>query len=360
MKSELSPIERGRLYSQGHEVDRIPVGFISSETAGYLYGYNVRSSYLDADAIVDIESRLFEEFCADGIRVGPGLRGVAETMGAKVCYPENSICYVSAPAFNSYDEMGALTVLNKRTLSKRMQVNLESIKRLCDKFSGIAPVRNDVGGPVSTAAALRGYDRLLRDFRRNPEEVKRLLSLSVENILEWVRIVYTECGVAPSFAEPFISGDLISHAVFEEFAKPALAQLFSGVKTITGASSGLHVCGRSKYIWSDMDSIGVSSLSIDDAESLLEFKTSVGHKMGLGGNVSPTQVLLLGSPADVHAAVKKALLEGSDNPKGYTLSAGCQIPVGAPRENLTAFMEAACTYGKNAQKGALCKGLSLV
>lgn len=352
---ELTPFERGRLYAQGMAVDRLPTSLIGSETAGYLYGYKVWDSYFDVDAIVDIESRLYEEFGADGICVGPGLKGIAEVLGAELVYPENGICYVQRGL--SLEMLDGLSVLDCRYLTKRMEANLESLKRLSEKYDGIVPVYNDVGGPFTTAAAVCGYEQFLRCLGKDTEKVQRCLDAAVESILAWVDLVYRACGAAPAIAEPLISGDLLSYSRFQAFAKPALERLVQGVEKITGSAPGLHVCGKSSRLWRDIAQIGIKSMSIDNCENLEDFKNQVGDLMGLGGNVSPTETLFLGTPEDVDARVKACVLAASDNPCGFSVGPGCQIPIGTPRRNLHAFMEASRKYTKNAVLGQRCKAV---
>ena len=92
-------------------------------------------------------------------------------------------------------------------------------------------------------------------------------------------------------------------------------------------------------------------------EDLAELKAAVGDKMKISGNVPPTTVLRNGTIDDVIESVKQCLIKGSDSPCGYSLAAGCDVPVGTPRENLEAYIYAARRYGRGAQKGKPCRGL---
>ena len=56
-------------------------------------------------------------------------------------------------------------------------------------------------------------------------------------------------------------------------------------------------------------------------------------------------------PEDVEDAVKNCLKEAADSPKGYAPGAGCQIPLGTPRENLHAFCAAVEKYTRHARIG---------
>lgn len=352
MRDELSPIERGRCYAAGHAVDRLPCSLIGSETAGYLYGRKVRDSYFDAGAIVDIESRLFEEFGNDGMCVGPGLKGIAEAMGAPLCYPENRICYIEWKSCPKPPE--ELHPLCEEDFTPRLKTDLEALRRLREKFDGRVPVCNDLGGPFTTAAALCGYEQFLKDLGKRPERAVAYLDLAVDSILFWAEFVYKDCGAPPALAEPLISGDLLNLKRFRQFALPVLKRLADGVKSITGSAPSLHICGKTKHLWEDLAEAGFASLSIDNCESLTEFRSSMGTRLGLGGNVSPTDTLLLGTADEVRLAVRECVRQAAGNPCGYSIGPGCQIPMGTPRENLHAFMDAARLYSRGAVLGRDC------
>jgi len=109
----------------------------------------------------------------------------------------------------------------------------------------------------------------------------------------------------------------------------------------------MHICGDTKNIWADMAEIGFGRLSIDDMMSLAEAKKVVGHVSSLKGNVSPTRVLLFGTPEEVHKASFRCLNEAADNPKGFTLSTGCNLAWDTPPENIQAMLDAARIWYEN-------------
>lgn len=65
VKLEMTPKERKIAYARGEEVDRIPTSLSAGETAPPLYGISIRDYYFSADAMVEVESRLAEDFQAD-------------------------------------------------------------------------------------------------------------------------------------------------------------------------------------------------------------------------------------------------------------------------------------------------------
>ena len=69
-------------------------------------------------------------------------------------------------------------------------------------------------------------------------------------------------------------------------------------------------------------------------------KETVGDKMPIMGNVSPIEILE-GTPDSIQAAVIDCFRKCWDNPCGFTIAPGCDIPVQAPLENIDAYMKAA-------------------
>jgi uroporphyrinogen decarboxylase len=64
------------------------------------------------------------------------------------------------------------------------------------------------------------------------------------------------------------------------------------------------------------------------------------------GNVAPVTTIGKGKPEDVISEARACLRKAYDSPKGFILSPGCQIPIGAPVENIQALMDAARIYGR--------------
>lgn len=353
---EMTAIERNNLYNKGKEVDRLPCGLISAETGCTTYGITPRDCYSSSSIIVNISENLIRDFEADSIAIGPGLRGLAEAAGSKINYPENNICYVENPIALNTTDYSKFPMINPYK-DGRLPILLEALKIMADKYEDKYIISNDVCGPISTAIALRGTENVLRDMVRNPESVHMLLDYGVKITLQWIETVYQECGVKPGISEPMISNEIMSLKQFQNFAKPHVKELIKGINKITGLNPGIHICGKTKKIWPEIIELGVTSFSVDNCESLLELKKTVGDKIAIAGNVPPVNVIGRGQIPDIIKAVKKCIYEAADSPNGYTISAGCQIPLNTPKENLYAYMWAVRKYGKHAIKSQLPQGL---
>ena len=160
-----------------------------------------------------------------------------------------------------------------------------------------------------------------------------------------------------NFSDPVTCMDVISKKQFDEFSLPYIKKLIDGTEKIMGSRPGAHICGKTSPIWSDLADAGLFSFSIDNCEDLEVAKREVGDRMRFAGNVPPIEVMKDGSIDDVIEACKDCLRKCGDNPKGYILNTGCQLPIGTPKRNVEAFIYAARKYGRGAQLGKLPRGI---
>jgi uroporphyrinogen decarboxylase len=63
------------------------------------------------------------------------------------------------------------------------------------------------------------------------------------------------------------------------------------------------------------------------------------------GNVSPSEIMLQGTPAQVREAVYQCVRKAYDNPKGLIVASGCSLPVETPFENIDAMLDAVREIG---------------
>jgi MtaA/CmuA family methyltransferase len=116
---------------------------------------------------------------------------------------------------------------------------------------------------------------------------------------------------------------------------PHLQRFIKGLKIPTI----LHVCGDTEPILDMMAETGANILSLDQCMDLAKAKQRLDGHCGIGGNVDPINILLLGTVEDVKRETLKCLEQGGK--KGYVLMAGCAVPPRTPTENLKAMIETA-------------------
>ena len=161
IKLEMTPTERALAYARGEEVDRIPTSLSASETAPPLYGIPICDYYFSADAMVEVETRLAEDFQADNMGIGLGLRTLVEALGTELAYPKESVSYIVKPALASLRDVENMDLVNVEK-DGRFPLITEAFERLQERFGEERILGSGLAGPFTTAASLYGTEKMRR------------------------------------------------------------------------------------------------------------------------------------------------------------------------------------------------------
>jgi uroporphyrinogen decarboxylase len=343
-KDQMTAKERSQAFAEGKPVDRIPCNlFIGDHSAG-LIGAKVADLHLSVEKAVEAQVVAHRIYETEGTSVGPGLGGVAEAMGSKLEFPDFGAPYVSDYAVKEFSDLDRLSVPDPAKAG-RFPIILKTAGRLIEELGKELPVSMGVPGPFTTAGNIRGAERFMRDLYRNPEFAHRLLRLSTDSIIAFVREA-AKLDVSISIAEPTASGSLISREQFRIFAFPYLKELIDSITAAGKKAPSMHICGNTKKIWHEMAETGAGMLSLDNQVDLADAKHAVGDRVVIVGNIKPTETMYLGNPADVEANAKECLRKAYDNPKGYILALGCGLPIRTPPGNIHALRDSARKFGQ--------------
>lgn len=341
---EMTPLERMTAFIQGKPYDRVPCCPFLEENFSMMFGYSLSDYHTSRESNTDITIQTYRMFKPDSIGVSPGLHGLPEAMGCKVNIPKYRTPYIEEPAIKSYSELSGLELINPKKDGRLPMFN-ESLLRVRDVLGNEVSVDTLIGGPFTTAAFIRGTEQFLKDLRTNPEDVHKLLEITTANTIAYIDHIIS-LGFVPSIPEPIASSTLISKKNFEIFVQPYLKRCFDHMKEKTGETSILHICGKTKPIWTNMVETGAAAISLDNVESMKELKETCGDKVTIIGNIDPVNVLLKGTVDLVDFSVKRCIKDSIDSPMGFILSSGCDVPIGTPPENVAAMIDAARRYGR--------------
>ena len=120
---------------------------------------------------------------------------------------------------DSYDKLYILEEFEVETnlwMQKKIETAREMKQRLPElKYSG------GMAGPITTAIAMRPIEHVLRDMRKAPKELHRLLELIVVCNLKYVRAGYEKLGITSwSISDPVTTTDILGVRYFREFSGP--------------------------------------------------------------------------------------------------------------------------------------------
>ncbi|WP_353095958.1 uroporphyrinogen decarboxylase family protein [Tissierella praeacuta] len=342
-KDQMTPKERMIAFGKGLEIDRIPCVPHMGVTMSPFINTSLREYYHSAEKMAELELALFKRLRHDGVSVSATLRGVAEAMGSKMYYPENNISLMDAPAVTKVDEIENLKPSDPEKDGK-LPLVLKAVKIIKDKIGHEVNVGAGLAGPFSTAASVVGTENLLKWMLKYPNKVHILMEIVTESNNRFIEKA-AELGVGVGLSDPVSSTSLISVKQFKEFSAPYIKKNVDKMKSLTGKSISIHICGKSKDIWESVMDTGVSSFSIDNVEDLADAKEIMGDRITISGNVQPVDIIQKGTKDEVLKAAKECIRKTYGSKKGYILSSGCQIPMNTPMENIDALMDAARLYG---------------
>ncbi|MGB4504871.1 MAG: uroporphyrinogen decarboxylase family protein [Syntrophaceticus sp.] len=339
----MTPIQRAEALKEGRRVDRMPCAPMIAEYAACFAGVDLRDYLHSAELIADCHIKCYRHFGYDSIGISP-MAALAEAMGGTLTYAPDTPPSVLKHPLSSWDDLGKLR-LPDPLKDGRLPLYFEAMERIRDAVGHEVKVGSGIGGPMSVASLVIGTENLLMAMIKQPDQVHQLLQFSTDIIISYMEIC-AQRGFGCSMGDGLLSKSLISTRLFRQFVRPYLQHIADWYRDRWGKSPSMHICGDTKNIWHDMAEIGFGRLSIDDMMSLAEAKRIVGHVSSLKGNVSPTRVLLLGTPEEAREASCRCLDEAADNPKGFMLSTGCNLAWGTPPENIQAMLDAARIWYK--------------
>lgn len=281
---------------------------------------------------------------------------IGSMMGSEIISQEHGTSYVQKHILQDYNDFEKLPRINADTNIHVLSA-IEKAKTLKERNPDIR-IRLFTNGPWSAAAKIRPIEKLLRDIRKDKSNLINLLEFCNETNLKFIEKFTKEVGKVRVFmTDPVTCLDLLSIRQFEVLSFPYLKDLIDKIYQITGYKPGLHICGHTQGIWKFIGEMNISFFGVDNIEDLELLKESIGDKVVISGNVPPLDVFRNGTIDDVIISTKNCIIKGADNPKGFLIDAGCQLPLGVPKENLYAYVYAVRKYGQGASIGKLPEGL---
>ncbi|MDO5689112.1 MAG: uroporphyrinogen decarboxylase family protein [Tissierellia bacterium] len=352
-KPEMKPNERFDAYLKGEEVDFLPFDLNGSNLSVVdNLGYTTTQMAKDSDVLFQVV-----DFKRDVLGIYDELIGLImhNLMGSETVTQEHGTTYITSHVLKDYKDFDSLPRLDPET-NPMVQGLIEYAERIKEKYPD-TEIRLFSNGPWSTAGKIRAIEDLLRDTRRHKDELIALLRLGMETNLRFMEYFCSRFGPCRSLMmDPVTCLNLLSKKQFDELSYPYLKEYIAGVYKVTGYRPGLHICGLTKGLWKDLATLDIEYFSVDNSESIVELKEIIGMEKMISGNIPPVTVMRDGSTDDVVNCVRDTIRAVADNPNGFLIDVGCQLPLRVPMENLYAYVYAIRKYGARAKMGQMPKG----
>lgn len=342
LADEMTPKERLQAILQGKEVDRLLVSPLILNFASKSLDLTVRDFCTNGKNMGNANIACFKKYRHDIVYIFSTTSTLAEAMGTRMYFPEDDSPQVEIPLIQTREDLKKLRPVNPEK-DGRLPVYLEAIKRCVDAIGNDVFIVPVIGAPFTTSAALRGTEVFIKELYTDPELVHTLMSVTTQSVKNLID-AYVKAGGVPVTVEPVATGSMISERHFREFVLPYLKEVYTHIHSYN-LPGVLHICGKISRVIQCMAESGADILSIDNID-LLEAKELVGEKVCLMGNVSPADGMLKGNPEIITAMVKDCVAKAANNPKGYVVATGCEVPIRTPHENMVAFLEAGRRFAR--------------
>lgn len=333
--------QRIRAALAGDRPDRVPVMLHNFLLAAREAGHSQRRFRESPAAIAGSFIQAVENYGYDGILVDVDTVTVAEALGVRVDHPEDQPARWAGPRIS---RLAQVRDLPPPEIEKhpRVRIWLEAVRRLKDYFGDEVYLRGncDQAG-FSLASMMRGPAEWMMDLidEANREDAHALLAYCTEAALAFLRLMAGTGADMVSNGDSPAGPDLVSPAMYAEFAQPYEKRLADEAHA-HGRPYALHICGNTTRILEAMLATGADALELDYKTDVRAARDALKGRAVFIGNIDPSGVLALGTPALVEAKTRE-LLEVFAGVPGFILNAGCAIPAETPPANLRALIAAA-------------------
>jgi len=338
----MTPKERFTAFLTGKPMDRFLCVPLILNHAARVNGVKVGAYNRDGRLMGQCHADAWRRYGHDLIAIFSDTAILAEAMGTGLDFQEDDVPLVERPAVSIPGDLSRLVTTQAHTLG-RLPLFIEAVRVAVAAVGSEVPVSCCVPAPFTTAACLRGTDQFARDLIRNRVLALKLLKLSTATACDFANDILDAGGI-PVVVDPVATGSVLSLRMFEEFAQPCLKELHGAISR-RGCPAVLHICGQTSRILDAMVGTNANLLSLDDI-SMAEARDRVGGRIGLMGNVRPTQTLLKGNAEDVTREVRTLCDIGRGCARGFILGSGCEVPIATASRNIDAMMSAVQEYGQ--------------
>ena len=334
---QMTPKERAFALFSGKPVDRMPIKLFSPYI-GMNFGVSYQEAFVEAKSRAHWLIESYKRFGQDGLSVNYRLDGIPVAFGAESTYDPTGIPIIKEYIVKDFSDIHQLDLEKIRFENDtNAQTTYETVQIIQDELNDEIFTGGGFMVPCTTAANLAGTEKILKSMRKDPEGLHKLLDFAADITIEVGR-KFVENQIGIGLAEPTAS--LLSPKQFREFVIPYYVKVMDKWKEWGSRGAGFHICGDTTRLLETFPEMGIRGVSIDSAVDIAVAKELVGDKLSIMGNVSPVDILQ-GTPESIEQAVIECFRKCWDNPCGFTIAPGCDIPVQTSLENIDAYMRAA-------------------
>jgi MtaA/CmuA family methyltransferase len=327
---------------RGEPVDRVPVFpllmFLAADRAAISY----RRYATEGRAMAHAQLRVQEAFDLDAITACSDAFRISADLGGDMAYPESKPPYINQPLVRAAADVERLGRPDPLRAGSRMADRVRAVSEMVRGASGRCAILGWVDMPFAEACSICGVQQFMLLTVDEPLLAHRLLDHLTAIVIDFA-LAQVAAG-ADMIGAGDAAASLISPAMYREFALPYEQRVCAAIHA-AGSLAKLHICGNTTRLLDDMATCGADLFNVDHMVPL-ERARDVYRAAGkcFKGNLDPVRQVMQASPDDCRAAardcIRIATAGNEPSPRGYMLSAGCEIPAETPDDVFRAFCSA--------------------
>lgn len=334
----LTPKERLNLALKNKQVDRPPcicpggmMNMVISEIMD-LTGYSWPKAHINEKFMAGLAEGIYKYGGFENVGVPFCMTVEAEAMGSEISLGSR----INEPRVTKYpiDSVNNwMKLKNININSGRAKVVLEAIKILKEKKLPV-PIMANLTGPISTASSLMEPEIFYKDLIKKKDEAHKFMEFVTDNLIEFGKAQLMAGADVLTISDPSGTGEIMGPKNFKAFALPYLNKIVDSLNKYTDYGIIVHICGRLKSIYSELNELHSNAISFDSITSVKQVCKNVKNKV-IMGNVS-TFSLESAKPEDIRKMCFNCIQSGVD-----ILSPACGIGPRTPLINIKTMVKAA-------------------
>jgi MtaA/CmuA family methyltransferase len=284
----------------------------------------------DHKVLVESNLKALEYFNMDMVGLISDPYRETSAFGAKVSFPDEAVPKCEEIIVNSIEDVKALKNPDLYQ-SERTRDRIEGAKYYNYLLNGEVPVIGWIEGPLAEACDLAGVGEMLMQLMVDPDFSNLLLDKCVITAKEFARLQIEEgCDIIGM-------GDAICSQIdiqtYDTYIKTRHIEIIDFIHEC-GGKVKLHICGDISHLLPSIKDLNVDILDLDWQVDLDEAYNIVGPDVVRCGNIDPV-IVQNKSPEEIGEITESIIFK--EKGRKHIISAGCEITVDTPVENLLAI-----------------------
>ncbi|BCB26894.1 hypothetical protein SKTS_17800 [Sulfurimicrobium lacus] len=323
------------------EPDRVPLFLLTTMHGAKELGLSIRDYFSRAEFVAEGQMRLLEKYRSDCLYPFYYASLENEAFGGETIFIDDGPPNSGGPVIGRSEDIDRLAPPRVADLAC-LQRGLETIRILKERVGDSVPIMGSVISPFSLPILQMGFDRYIELIYEQPERFARLMAVNQSFCADWANAQLAAGATAIGYADPMSSTTNIPRALY---LKTGHRVAMETLRLIKGPAAIHLASGRGLGIAEDIVATGTPAVGVSTLEDLTEWKSAVGDRLTLLGNLNGV-TMRHWTGAEAEHEVKQAIAKAGRG-GGFILADNHgEIPWQVPDEVLLAIREAVDLWGR--------------